>query len=69
MQDYDIVVDKESINTIMEFNNYAWKLKGSIPQDNWNHSIDGSRYAIQYLLTRSVPKGMYLSVRTLYLFL
>ena len=60
MQDYDIVVDKESINTIKEFNNYAWKLKGSIPQDNWNHSIDGSRYAIQYLLTRSVPKGMYI---------
>jgi phage terminase large subunit len=59
MQDYDIIVDKESINTIKEFNNYAWKLKGSIPQDNWNHSIDGSRYAIQYLLTRSIPKGMY----------
>ena len=59
MQDYNIVIDKESINTIKEFNNYAWKLKGSIPQDNWNHSIDGSRYAIQYLLTRSVPKGMY----------
>lgn len=59
MQDYNIVIDKESINTIKEFNNYAWKLKGSIPQDNWNHSVDASRYAIQYLLTRSVPKGMY----------
>ena len=59
MQDYDIVVCKDSINVIKEFNNYAWKLKGSIPIDNWNHAIDGSRYAIQYLLTRSVPKGMY----------
>ena len=59
MQDYDIVIDKGSINLIKEFNNYVWKLKGSIPIDNWNHGIDGSRYAIQYLLTRSVPKGMY----------
>ena len=59
MQDYDMVVDKGSVNLIKEFNNYAWKLKGSIPIDNWNHGIDGSRYAIQYLLTRSVPKGMY----------
>lgn len=59
MQDYDMVIDKGSINLIKEFNNYAWKLKGSIPIDNWNHGIDGSRYAIQYLLTRSVPKGMY----------
>ena len=59
MQDYDIIVDDKSVNLIKEFNNYAWKLKGSIPSDNWNHGIDGSRYAIQYLLTRSVPKGMY----------
>jgi phage terminase large subunit len=59
MQDYNIVVDNESVNTIKEFNNYAWKLKGSIPSDTWNHSIDSARYAIQYLLTRSVPHGMY----------
>lgn len=59
MQDYNIVVDNGSVNTIKEFNNYAWKLKGSIPSDTWNHSIDSARYAIQYLLTRSVPHGMY----------
>jgi phage terminase large subunit len=59
MQDYNIVVDKDSVNLIREFNNYAWKLKGSIPNDNWNHAIDASRYAIQYALERTVPKGMY----------
>jgi len=59
MQDYNIVVDKDSVNLIREFNNYAWKLKGSIPRDSWNHAIDGSRYAIQYALERTVPKGMY----------
>ena len=44
---------------IREFNNYTWKLNGAIPIDKFNHAIDASRYAIQYLLTRSVPHGNY----------
>ena len=59
MQDYQIVIDSNSINLIREFNNYSWKLTGSIPQDNFNHGIDACRYLCQYLLTRSVPHGSY----------
>jgi phage terminase large subunit len=59
MQDYNIIIDNSSVNLIREFNNYSWKLTGAIPQDNFNHAIDGSRYSIQYLLTRSVPHGSY----------
>jgi len=59
MRDYHIVIDSKSIDLIKEFNNYSWKMKGSVPRDDWNHAIDGSRYAIEYLLMRSVPKGMY----------
>jgi phage terminase large subunit len=59
MQDYQIVIDSNSINLIREFNNYSWKLTGSIPQDDWNHGIDACRYLCQYLLTRSVPHGNY----------
>ena len=59
MQDYNIVIDNSSINLIREFNNYSWKLSGSIPQDSFNHLVDASRYSIQYLLTRSVPHGSY----------
>lgn len=59
MQDYQIVIDSNSINLIREFNNYSWKLTGSIPQDNFNHGIDSCRYLCQYLLTRSVPHGNY----------
>ena len=59
MQDYQIVIDGSSINLIREFNNYSWKLSGSIPNDNFNHGIDSCRYLVQYLLTRSVPHGNY----------
>ena len=59
MQDHQMIVDSSSINLIREFNNYSWKLSGSIPYDSHNHLCDSSRYAIQYLLTRSVPHGSY----------
>jgi len=60
MQDYHIVIDSNSIDLIKEFNNYSWKMKGSVPRDDWNHGIDALRYACEYLLMRSVPKGMYI---------
>jgi len=59
MQDHQIIIDNGSVNLIREFNNYTWKLNGAIPIDKFNHGIDASRYAIQYLLTRSVPHGNY----------
>ena len=58
MQDYTINLEGE--NLIKEFNNYVWAVKGLKPIDSFNHLIDASRYGIQYLLTRSVPKGMYI---------
>jgi phage terminase large subunit len=58
MQDYNINLDGE--NLVKEFNNYAWSVKGLKPIENFNHLIDASRYGIQYVLTRSVPKGMYI---------
>ena len=58
MQDYTINVEGE--NLVKEFNNYVWAVKGLKPIDDFNHLIDGARYGIQYLLTRSVPKGMYI---------
>ena len=57
MQDYTINVDGE--NLVKEFNNYSWAINGIKPIDSYNHLVDASRYAIQYMLTRSVPKGMY----------
>ena len=58
MQDYNINLEGE--NLVKEFNNYAWSIKGLKPMDNFNHLIDASRYGIQYILTRSIPKGMYI---------
>ena len=58
MQDYNINLEGE--NLVKEFNNYAWGVKGLKPIDSFNHGIDASRYAIQYILERSVPKGMYI---------
>lgn len=58
MQDYNINVEGE--NLIKEFNNYVWAVNGLKPIDSYNHAIDAARYGIQYLLTRTVPKGMYI---------
>ena len=58
MQDYNINVQGE--NLVKEFNNYAWHVKGMKPIDTFNHGIDAARYAIQYVLERTVPKGMYI---------
>ena len=58
MQDYNINLEGE--NLVKEFNNYAWSIKGLKPMDSFNHLIDAARYGIQYVLTRSVPKGMYI---------
>ena len=49
LQDYNIIVDPNSINLIKEFNNYAWSdKKSSTPIDNWNHGIDPLRYGLFY---------------------
>ena len=58
MQDYDIIVDPESLNLIKELNNYRWLDKGNKPCDNFNHLIDALRYVIFYELSNP-NRGQY----------
>lgn len=49
MMDHKIIIDRNSINIIKEFNNYSWsdKISGQ-PIDKWNHMCDAIRYVVQY---------------------
>jgi phage terminase large subunit len=51
LQDYEIVIDKESVNLIKELRNYVWgDKKSGIPVDAFNHLLDALRY---YAITHS----------------
>ena len=51
MQDYDLIIEHNSINLIKELNNYSWlEKKSNTPIDDHNHLIDAARYAISYQL-------------------
>lgn len=51
VQDYEIIVDKDSINLIKELNNYVWHDKKSqTPIDDYNHLLDAAGYAVWNLL-------------------
>ena len=51
MQDYDLIIDQDSINLIKELNNYCWlEKKSKTPIDDHNHCIDSARYSIMYQL-------------------
>lgn len=46
IQDYELIVDPDSINLIKELNNYVWNDKKSeTPIDAYNHILDALRYA------------------------
>lgn len=50
MQDYQIVITKDSTNLATELNNYKWADKKSgVPVDKHNHCIDAVRYAFDVL--------------------
>lgn len=50
MQKYRIIVTNRSKNLIKELNNYVWlDKKSDTPIDDFNHLIDPSRYAVDYL--------------------
>lgn len=54
MQDYDLIVDPNSINLIKELNNYRWNdKKSSTPVDSFNHILDAARYAVSEMLNGS----------------
>jgi phage terminase large subunit len=62
LQDYDLIVDQDSINLIKELNNYAWlERKSNTPIDKFNHLIDAIRYAITYQLQNKNRGSYYLS--------
>ena len=58
MQDYEIIVDKNSHNIMREFNNYTWQERNQKPIDKFNHYVDAIRYALQYL-AQGVGSGKY----------
>ena len=58
MQDYQIVVDKESTGIIREINNYVWHERNAKPIDKFNHYLDAIRYSLMYLL-QGVNSGRY----------
>ena len=58
LQDFDIIVDKESKNIVKELNNYVWHERNSKPVDKWNHFLDAIRYGLDYFMKTS-NKGKY----------
>lgn len=51
LQDYDLVIDGESVELIKELNNYCWlEKKSQTPQDSYNHCLDALRYSVSYQL-------------------
>jgi len=59
LQDYDLIVDPESLELIKELNNYCWlERKSNTPADNHNHAIDAIRYAVTYQL-ENPTRGQY----------
>ena len=51
LQDYKLIVDPASRNLIKELNNYRWKEGKEVPEDDYNHCIDGIRYIVSYYLS------------------
>lgn len=52
MQDFEIIVEHNSINIAKELNNYVYADKGSkLFVDNFNHAIDAIRYNVFYHLS------------------
>ena len=51
MMDYELIIDKDSVNLIRELQNYKWSdKKQDEPIDAFNHAIDAARYAITHKL-------------------
>jgi len=52
MQDYEIVVDPESVNIAKELNNYRYTdRKSGLIVDEYNHAMDAIRYNVFYQLS------------------
>jgi phage terminase large subunit len=50
---YDLIIDKNSVNLQRELDNYRWSdKKQDEPIDDNNHAIDAFRYAVSMMLSR-----------------
>lgn len=58
IQDYDLIVDKDSTNLAMELDNYSWRVDKVLAIDKFNHLLDAMRYAITQQL-RNPNAGTY----------
>jgi phage terminase large subunit len=59
LQDYDLIIDENSVDLIKELNNYCWlEKKSETPIDKFNHALDALRYAVSYQLANP-NKGKY----------
>ncbi|CAB5217979.1 phage_term_2, phage terminase, large subunit, PBSX family [uncultured Caudovirales phage] len=59
LQDYDLIIDENSVDLIKELNNYCWlEKKSETPIDKFNHGLDALRYAVSYQLANP-NKGKY----------
>jgi phage terminase large subunit len=59
LQDYDLIIDEDSVDLVKELNNYSWlEKKSQTPCDKFNHLIDAVRYAVSYQLSNP-NKGKY----------
>ena len=58
LQDYEIIVEKDSLGIIKEINNYVWHQKGERPIESFNHYIDAMRYSLMYL-AQGMSSGVY----------
>jgi phage terminase large subunit len=59
LQDYDLIIDENSVDLIKELNNYCWlERKSETPIDKFNHGLDALRYAVSYQLANP-NKGKY----------
>ena len=50
VQDYEMIVDKNSHNIVRELNNYVWQERNTKPSQGYDHFMDSIRYGLQYLV-------------------
>ena len=50
VQDYEMIVDRNSHGIVRELNNYIWQERNAKPVMAYDHYLDACRYALQYLV-------------------
>ena len=58
IQDYDLIIHKDSTNLAMELDNYSWRVDKVLAVDKFNHLLDAMRYAVTHQL-RNPNAGTY----------